>query len=128
MLLKYPWPGNIRELGAVIDRAAILGNGQSLEVAEALGTQHARPVPAADFAAPTLYEVMPDPPVAAQPESQSAVSTLDAAMRAHIQKALLATRGRIEGRGGTAALLGINPHTLRARMRKLRLIWSQYRS
>jgi DNA-binding NtrC family response regulator len=37
MLAEYSWPGNIRELGAVIDRAAILGNGKTLEVAISLG-------------------------------------------------------------------------------------------
>ena len=37
LLQSYDWPGNIRELGAVIDRAAILGNGDSLELAAALG-------------------------------------------------------------------------------------------
>ena len=37
LLMSYPWPGNIRELAAVIDRAAILGNGKGLEVAQALG-------------------------------------------------------------------------------------------
>ena len=37
LLQSYDWPGNIRELGAVIDRAAILGNGHSLELAAALG-------------------------------------------------------------------------------------------
>jgi hydrogenase-4 transcriptional activator len=42
-------------------------------------------------------------------------------MKQHIERALLATRGRIEGRRGAAALLDINPHTLRARMRKLRI-------
>ena len=36
LLTSYPWPGNIRELAAVIDRAAILGNGKGLEVAQAL--------------------------------------------------------------------------------------------
>jgi 3-mercaptopyruvate sulfurtransferase SseA len=40
-------------------------------------------------------------------------------MARHIEKALRATGGRIEGRGGAAALLEINPHTLRARMRKM---------
>ncbi len=35
VLMKYDWPGNIRELGAVIDRAAILGDGKSLAVASA---------------------------------------------------------------------------------------------
>src|SRR5208283_659977 len=37
LLVSYPWPGNIRELAAVIDRAAILGHGKRLEVAQALG-------------------------------------------------------------------------------------------
>ncbi len=53
--------------------------------------------------------------------------TLDEAMKAHIERALIATRGRIEGRTGAAAILGINPHTLRARMRKLGLEWSRFR-
>ncbi|MEI7781341.1 MAG: hypothetical protein WCJ18_05380 [Planctomycetota bacterium] len=46
---------------------------------------------------------------------------LDVAMSRHIERALAATRGRVEGRRGAAALLRINPHTLRARMRKLRI-------
>jgi transcriptional regulator with GAF, ATPase, and Fis domain len=48
-------------------------------------------------------------------------------MKKHIERALVATRGRIEGRGGAADLLGINPHTLRARMRKLQIDWSRFR-
>jgi hypothetical protein len=40
---------------------------------------------------------------------------------------LALTRGRIEGRRGAAALLKINPHTLRARMRKLKIEWGKYR-
>lgn len=58
---------------------------------------------------------------------QARLLTLDEAMKAHIQRALIATRGRIEGRTGAAAILGINPHTLRARMRKLGLEWSRFR-
>jgi transcriptional regulator with GAF, ATPase, and Fis domain len=126
-LLNYDWPGNIRELGAVIDRAAILGNGQRLEVGQALGIQRAEPPPSPATAhLPTLYEVIPEsPPRAAPPAS---VITLDAAMREHIERALVAARGRIEGRGGAADLLGINPHTLRARMRKLKVDWARFRS
>jgi hydrogenase-4 transcriptional activator len=125
-LVGYHWPGNIRELGAVIDRAAILGNGQRLEVEQAMGIS--RPelrTPAAPSSMPTLYEVIPEDvhPAKASPT----VLTLDAAMREHIERALEATGGRIEGRGGTADVLGINPHTLRARMRKLKLEWSTYR-
>jgi transcriptional regulator with GAF, ATPase, and Fis domain len=52
---------------------------------------------------------------------------LDSVVTRHIQSALDATRGRIEGPHGAARLLRINPHTLRARMRKLRIDWKSYR-
>lgn len=45
--------------------------------------------------------------------------TIDEAAKRHIEEALRRRRGVIEGKRGAAALLGINPHTLRARMRKL---------
>jgi len=129
VLMSYSWPGNIRELGAVIDRAAILGNGQRLEVTKALGsgTNPYVSVPASN--SPTLYEVIPEAtqPLAPAAAPEGPVVTLDAAMSQHIERALAATSGRIEGRGGAASLLGINPHTLRARMRKLRIDWSRFR-
>jgi hypothetical protein len=53
--------------------------------------------------------------------------SLDAAMKRHIEGVLAITHGRIEGRRGAAALLKINPHTLRARMRKLEIDWAKYR-
>jgi formate hydrogenlyase transcriptional activator len=129
LLVSYPWPGNIRELGAVIDRAAILGNGERLDIGLALGgtstsAYTATPPPSG----PTLYEVIPEPPQSAAAPPPASILTLDAAMKEHIERALVATRGRIEGRSGAAHLLGINPHTLRARMRKLRIEWSRFRS
>ena len=48
-------------------------------------------------------------------------------MRRHIEAALLTTHARIEGERGAAELLGINPHTLRSRMRKLNIDWGRYR-
>jgi transcriptional regulator with GAF, ATPase, and Fis domain len=48
-------------------------------------------------------------------------------MRRHIELALARTHGRVEGRGGAAGLLDINPHTLRARMRKLGIDWKRFR-
>ena len=123
-LAGYDWPGNIRELGAVIDRAAILGGGRALDVATALGLgRQPAPAPRISPADATLYEVVPEEPVAAT-AAHAAIATgeivpLATAMRQHIERALSATRGRIEGRRGAAALLDINPHTLRARMRKL---------
>jgi hydrogenase-4 transcriptional activator len=133
LLQSYPWPGNIRELGAVIDRAAILGNGKSLKVDLAIGPMKPPPPPLPE--GPTLYEVIP---VADQPlvptsslpgpaAATGEVPTLNTAMVAHIERALAASRGRIEGPQGAAALLSINPHTLRARMRKLGVDWSQFR-
>ena len=115
LLCTYPWPGNIRELAAVIDRAAILGNGERLETARALGLQHA-PLP------PPRRENGAAP--AAEPTQ---LPSLDEVARRHIETALAAAAGRIEGQRGAATLLGINPHTLRGRMRKLGIDWSRYR-
>ncbi|MGO8751143.1 MAG: sigma-54 interaction domain-containing protein [Thermoguttaceae bacterium] len=118
LLVSYPWPGNIRELAAVIDRAAILGDGKRLEVAQALG---ATVKPATALPAAGAVEA------AAAPQRPAEVLSLDDAMRRHIESVLTITNGRIEGRRGTAALLKINPHTLRARMRKLKIDWAKYR-
>jgi len=118
-LAAYDWPGNIRELGAVIDRAAILGGGRTLDVATALGIGRQAAVPRPRDA--TLYEVVPEDvaPADATPAHPDAIEPLATAMRRHIERALAATRGRVEGARGAAAILKINPHTLRARMRKL---------
>jgi transcriptional regulator with GAF, ATPase, and Fis domain len=53
---------------------------------------------------------------------------LDDAIRRHIVQALRATAGRVEGSRGAAALLEVNPHTLRARMRKLKIDWARFRA
>ncbi len=122
LLADYAWPGNIRELGAVIDRAAILGDGRSLEIATALGAGAALG-PLGDLAGGRGAGAADLPAAAAPP-----ITTLDTAMCQHIERALVATRGRIEGRYGAAYLLGINPHTLRARMRKLQVDWRRFRT
>lgn len=111
-LRNYSWPGNVRELSAVIERAAIIGGGKVLEISAALGSQGTRSVSR--------------PPPAAAPSEP--ITTLDEAMRRHISRALEACQGRIEGPQGAAKLLGINPHTLRARMRKLGVEWAQFRT
>ena len=108
LLRSYAWPGNIRELATVIDRAAILGNGERLDVAKALGLsrESMSREPAPEQTAP-----------AADPMADTL--SLDAAIRRHIETVLTATRGRVEGPYGAAVKLCINPNTLRARMRKL---------
>jgi len=132
LLMAYPWPGNIRELGAVIDRAVILGNGRTLEVAQALGLSQPVEVSSGPVEeGPTLFEVIPETtaPIVRRPfpSAANALTTIDEAMRQHIEQALTATAGRIEGKRGAAAILGINPHTLRARMRKLQIDWGRFR-
>jgi len=119
LLVSYPWPGNVRELIAVMERAVILGEGRSLEVAKALGVGQgaatSRPLHTASATALT--------PIAGAGD----ILPLDLAMARHIEMALARTEGRIEGAGGAARILGINPHTLRARMRKLGVDWQRFR-
>jgi transcriptional regulator with GAF, ATPase, and Fis domain len=113
VLADYRWPGNVREMGAVMDRAVLIGQGRVLDVAAALG-QGTRPA---------------NPPTARASEDHPATSIepLDAVMRRHIEAALREAHGRVEGPHGAARMLRINPHTLRARMRKLKINWSGFR-
>ncbi len=136
-LVAYDWPGNIRELAAVVDRAAILGNGHSLEILTALGMGASAGQPDSFVSAGPGPDRTPTPSSNARGRSWEAARVghakadealpdeellpLDEAIRRHIMVALEATNGRIEGRGGAAELLQINPSTLRSRMRKLRI-------
>ena len=113
LLTGYSWPGNIRELAAVIDRAVLLGDGHGLRVGAALGL-----VPAVTRAL--------DPIESSGAEAVD-VEPLDVVTRRHIERALAHCRGRVDGPFGAARLLKINPHTLRARMRKLQIDWRRYR-
>jgi transcriptional regulator with GAF, ATPase, and Fis domain len=58
---------------------------------------------------------------------QVAIEPLDFVVRQHIEAALAETHGRVDGPYGAARLLQINPHTLRARMRKLGVDWRRFR-
>lgn len=116
LMQRYDWPGNVRELAAVIERAAILGDGRHLEVKAALGVM------------PIASRSEPAPAPGVRPETPGPAGSLDDASRAAIQAALTTSLGRIEGPFGAARALGINPHTLRSRMRKLGIPWAKYRT
>jgi len=74
-----------------------------------------------------VVAVKPPVEATAAEASESAFPTLEDVMRQHIERALGLTRGRIEGRGGAADRLGINPHTLRGKMRRLKIDWARFR-
>jgi transcriptional regulator with GAF, ATPase, and Fis domain len=113
VLSQYRWPGNVREIAAVMDRAVLIGQGRSLSVAAALGLS-TRP---ANAAAP-IKESAP----------AAGIEPLDVVIRRHIEAALAETHGRVEGPFGAAKLLRLNPHTLRGRMRKLKINWRGFRT
>lgn len=96
-LQHYPWPGNIRELEHVVERAVIASTGPHLEF-----------VGFAAAPVPTTH-----------PLTNAPLATLHDHERAHIMAALAHTNGRISGPQGAAVLLDINPKTLATRMIKL---------
>jgi transcriptional regulator with GAF, ATPase, and Fis domain len=114
LLVAYQWPGNVREMAAVMDRAVLVGQGRELNVAAALG--------------PTTRPAIPPPATPAEAVRPAGIEPLDVVVRRHIEAALRATHGRVEGPHGAARLLRINPHTLRARMRKLSIDARAYRT
>ncbi len=127
-LENYDWPGNIRELGTVMDRAAILGNGKRLDVSAALGLGA---VPST-AERPNSFRTVADNFELDASSTRSTLDpsddlSLDSVIRRHIEDVLKLTRGKVEGANGAAELLKINPHTLRARMRKLKIAWAKFR-
>jgi transcriptional regulator with GAF, ATPase, and Fis domain len=108
VLVDYEWPGNVRELEHVIERAVILSPGPELSVTPEI----LRILPAAD---PPQRDAQGTHPVAPADES------MDDVERQHIASVLKQTGWRIEGAAGAARVLGLNPSTLRSRMKKLRI-------
>jgi formate hydrogenlyase transcriptional activator len=108
-LQAYGWPGNVRELENVIERAVILSAGAELDL-----SGERLPAFTAARAAP------PAPPAMAPPiDTGGAPTTIEDIERQHIASILKQTRWRIDGPGGAARLLDINPSTLRSRIKKL---------
>lgn len=102
-LTNYEWPGNVRELQNIIERELIRYRTGSLTF-EAVGVETS-----------AKQEQSEQKKVV---ENDHVVS-LDDAMAQHIRKAIDYTKGRINGKGGAADILGIHPSTLRSRMEKL---------
>jgi formate hydrogenlyase transcriptional activator len=103
-LVRYPWPGNIRELQNVIERAVILTTGPVLRV------------PSDDLRAPGAT---PAVVAAFQPAQHNMRAALDDAERKQIMAALEQASWTVAGPNGAAARLGMKRSTLQSRMQKL---------
>ena len=94
-LMAYSWPGNVRELRNVVERAVILAKGPTL-----------------------TFEDMAAVP-SAEPGQAAMSGTLEELERGYISRTLEKTGWVIDGPRGAALILGLNPNTLRTRMKKL---------
>src|SRR5262249_7566874 len=119
-LQEYPWPGNVRELENVLERAVILATGPTLEVAPDLLPAKALTRPAEEPARPEGGGNAPVAAAAQQAPGQP-LPPLEAVERDYILTVLRHTTWVITGPRGAATVLGLNPSTLRSRIKKLGL-------
>jgi len=105
-LTSYSWPGNVRELANIVERAIILSRGRNLIFHGMIETgathQHL-----------------------ANPTNREQFLSLEELEADYIRRVLKSARGKINGPGGAAELLKINPGTLRAKMDKLGIAYGR---
>ena len=118
-LSNYSWPGNIRELQNVIERAAILSHSAVLELEPELIPE------LAPSGASNITQKSEDG-LRDEDLAQAATATLEELERAHIVAVLNQTGGVVEGPRGAAKILGLHPNTLRHRIQKLGLKRTSY--
>jgi transcriptional regulator with GAF, ATPase, and Fis domain len=110
-LQTYDWPGNVRELENLLERTLILN--QMMDDGSQLSFD------------PLPNRSMPREDMALKKDDDGIIRPLDEVMASHIQKALDQANGMVEGKNGAASMLGINPGTLRGRMKKLKISYGR---
>jgi PAS domain S-box-containing protein len=100
LLRSYPWPGNIRELQNVIERSVIVCDTECFSVDESWLSQRSLPT---------------------EPASQPLSETLASQEKKLIESVLAETKGRVYGRSGAAAKLGLPPSTLDSKIKSLKI-------
>jgi formate hydrogenlyase transcriptional activator len=109
LLSRYSWPGNIRELQNVIERAVVLCPGTVLRLGSDL-------LPATNRGADEEDEISSAENSCVAVESPTSLEHVE---KRHILEVLRQARGVIEGPRGAAKILNLHPNTLRSRMKKL---------
>ena len=102
-LENYSWPGNVRELINVIERAVIMSDAPELRLEEQIDAM-------------PFDQVQEEVPNGIEKRESKGLVEME---REHILAMLEEIGWKIEGRNGAAQVLGINPSTLRSRMKKL---------
>jgi DNA-binding NtrC family response regulator len=104
--LDYEWPGNVRELENIVERTLIQHRTGELSFSRFN-------LSSKDKGVPNIHERASLPP------------TLDQAMAGYIRNVLTLTQGKVNGPDGAAAILCINPNTLRNRMNRLGIAYGR---
>ena len=96
--MSYEWPGNVRELSNIVERAMILKPTGPLDFSELIPCKEKEP-----------HEVL---------THSISTDNLEQLISNHIQSVVERTNGKIHGPGGAVEILGVNPSSLRGKMRK----------
>ncbi len=116
-LFDYDFPGNVRELQGILERAALVSDGVFVRIpAEALCRRVLRKDEPCEGAGAPRFESAPE---SEPPAARTLGQSLEELERARIQNALERANYRISGPKSASALLSIHPNTLRYRMKKL---------
>ncbi len=98
MLMNYEWPGNVRELSNIVERAMILSPAGPLDFSNLIPCKEKE-----------SHELV---------THSTATDNLERLISNHITKVVERTKGKVHGPEGAAEILGVNPSSLRGKMRK----------